>query len=202
MRKILIIMVGTVISISLLSGCGKAPAKGAKKESAIPVKVMKVAIEDLDKALEYVGNIKGRDEAVVYPKVSGKIIEKVKEDGSSVSKGETIAYIDRDEVGLKFEKAPVESPLTGTVGRVYACNPAKPGLAFRIVYCEYQGSTILSKHWCAIRQRKCLNVYQIVRVLHRFEIMQIYPFLTYYFKYVFTQFKSQLAIYIVSFHRM
>ncbi|PIP20490.1 MAG: hypothetical protein COX40_04435, partial [Candidatus Omnitrophica bacterium CG23_combo_of_CG06-09_8_20_14_all_40_11] len=38
---------------------------------------------------------------------------------SPVNKGETIAYIDRDEVGLKFEKASVESPLAGIVGRVY-----------------------------------------------------------------------------------
>jgi len=103
----------------VVSGCGKAPAKSAKKDSAIPVRIMKVALEDLDKALEYVGNIKGRDEAIVYPKVSGKIVEKVKEDGSPVLKGDVIAYIDRDEVGLKFEKAPVESPLTGAVGRVY-----------------------------------------------------------------------------------
>jgi membrane fusion protein (multidrug efflux system) len=119
MRKILLIIVGTIISASLLYGCGKGAAKIAKKDSAIPVKIMKVALEDLDKALEYVGNIKGRDEAVVYPKVSGKIVEKVKEDGSPVLKGDVIAYIDRDEVGLKFEKAPVESPLTGAVGRVY-----------------------------------------------------------------------------------
>jgi multidrug resistance efflux pump len=43
----------------------------------------------------------------------------VKEDGSPIKIGEVIAYIDRDEVGLKFEKAPVESPLSGTVGRIY-----------------------------------------------------------------------------------
>jgi len=30
-----------------------------------------------------------------------------------------IAYIDRDEVGFTFEKAPVDSPLTGIIGRVY-----------------------------------------------------------------------------------
>ena len=46
--------------------------------------------------------------AIVYPKVSGKIMEKAV-DGSAVNKGETIAYIDRDEVGLN-EKAPVEKP--------------------------------------------------------------------------------------------
>ena len=119
MKKIYMSLVVIMSLVLLISGCGKAAAKSPKKESAIPVKIMKVALEDLDKALEYVGNIKGRDEAVVYPKVSGKIVEKVKEDGSPVSKGDVIAYIDRDEVGLKFEKAPVESPLTGTVGRIY-----------------------------------------------------------------------------------
>lgn len=90
-----------------------------KTPEVIPVKVLKVELKEILDALEYSGNIKAQDEARVYPKVSGKIMEKVKVDGSAVNKGETIAYIDRDEVGLKFEKAPVESPLTGIVGRVY-----------------------------------------------------------------------------------
>ncbi len=90
-----------------------------KAPEVIPVKVLKVELKEILEALEYTGNIKAQDEAVVYPKVSGKIMEKVKVDGSAVNKGETIAYIDRDEVGLKFEKAPVESPLAGIVGRVY-----------------------------------------------------------------------------------
>ncbi|MFH1281432.1 MAG: efflux RND transporter periplasmic adaptor subunit, partial [Candidatus Omnitrophota bacterium] len=60
-----------------------------------------------------------QDEATIYPKVSGKIMEKVKEDGALINKGEVICYIDRDEVGLKFLKAPVESTLTGILGRVY-----------------------------------------------------------------------------------
>jgi len=93
--------------------------KMAKKVEGVPVKVMKVELKDVDVALDYAGNIKGRDEALVYPKVGGKIIEMIKEDGSPVTKGDTILFIDRDEVGLEFEKAPVESPLTGFVGRVY-----------------------------------------------------------------------------------
>lgn len=107
-----------IFTVIAISGCGK---KSAVKEvnEIIPVKVIKVKLENINKSLEYVGDIKGQDEAIVYPKVSGKIIEKVKEDGNPIEKGEVIAYIDRDEVGLKFEKAPVESPLAGTVGRVY-----------------------------------------------------------------------------------
>ena len=102
----------------LAAGCGSEKA-AVDKADLIPVKVMKVRTEDVSKALEYVGDVKGQDEAIVYPKVTGKIIEKVKEEGSPVAKGDVIAYIDRDEVGLQFEKAPVEAPLSGTVGRVY-----------------------------------------------------------------------------------
>ncbi len=107
-----------IITVMAIAGCGRKAVLKERNE-AVPVKAMKVVLKDLDRSLEYVGDITGQDEAVVYPKVSGKIIEKIKEDGSIVQKGDVIAYIDRDEVGLKFEKAPVESPLTGMVGRVY-----------------------------------------------------------------------------------
>ncbi|MDD5618021.1 MAG: efflux RND transporter periplasmic adaptor subunit [Candidatus Omnitrophica bacterium] len=102
-----------------LFGCqAKEKAKAGGLQS-IPVKAMKVKRADLYNKLEYTGDIKAEDEVNVYPKTSGKIIEKVKQDGDSVNKGDVIAYIDRDEIGLKFEKAPVESPLTGIVGRTY-----------------------------------------------------------------------------------
>lgn len=100
-----------------LTGC--QPQITNKTEDVIPVKVERVELSELFQSLDYSGNITADEEAIVYPKVSGKIIEKVKEDGSIIKKGETIAYIDRDEVGLKFEKAPVDSPIDGIVGRVY-----------------------------------------------------------------------------------
>ncbi|MCM8783716.1 MAG: efflux RND transporter periplasmic adaptor subunit [Candidatus Omnitrophica bacterium] len=104
----------------MLSGCQKKLE--VKKEvlpETIPVRVIRIKPRDLLETIEYVGDIKAKDEVLVYPKVTGKVIEKVKEDGSFVTKGETILYIDRDEVGFKFEKAPVESPLNGVIGRVY-----------------------------------------------------------------------------------
>ncbi len=103
----------------VLFGCSKKEQAKSGRSAVIPVKVNKVELKDLYDTIEYVGDVKARDEVVVYPKVSGKIIEKAKEDGSPVNKGEAIAYIDRDEVGLKFERAPVDSPLTGIVGRIY-----------------------------------------------------------------------------------
>ena len=109
-----------VIAIFIFIGCQKKEAVVKSEErQIIPVKVKITELKDIYKTLEYVGSIKAEEEAVVYPKVGGKIIEKVKEDGSIVEKGDTLFYIDRDEVGLKFEKAPVESPLDGVVGRIY-----------------------------------------------------------------------------------
>ncbi|MDD4940144.1 MAG: efflux RND transporter periplasmic adaptor subunit [Candidatus Omnitrophica bacterium] len=106
------------VCILLCAGCAKKEETG-QKEEVIPVKAMRVKLKDIAEVLEYTGNIKAQDEAVIYPKVSGKIIEKKKEDGAAVAKGEPILYIDRDEVGFTFEKAPVESPIDGIVGRIY-----------------------------------------------------------------------------------
>lgn len=107
-----------LIIFVILTGCQPKLDKARPLES-IPVKVERVKLQELNETLDYTGDIKAKDEAIIYPKVSGKIVEKVKEDGEPIDKGEAICYIDRDEVGLKFEKAPVESTLTGLVGRVY-----------------------------------------------------------------------------------
>jgi len=113
-RKILVF----IFVILLLNGCSKKPDQAANGR-VVPVKVDKIKLQELYDTLDYTGDIKAQDEAMIYPKVTGKIIEKVKEDGDLIKKGEAICYIDRDEVGLKFEKAPVESTLSGILGRVY-----------------------------------------------------------------------------------
>ncbi len=113
-----IISLVVFLFLFIISGC-QTKEKNGRQQDVIPVKVMQVELKDLNYVLEYAGDIKAEDEAYIYPKVSGKIIEKIKEDGSLVNKGDPICYIDRDEVGLKFQKAPVESTLTGVVGRFF-----------------------------------------------------------------------------------
>ncbi len=100
-----------------LSGCSpRIPQEEAIK---MPVRAIEVKKGVLKEILFYVGDIKAEDEVVVYPKVSGKIIEKVAKEGDLVKEGDILAYVDRDEVGFKFKKAPVESPIDGVLGRVY-----------------------------------------------------------------------------------
>jgi multidrug efflux pump subunit AcrA (membrane-fusion protein) len=108
--------------LGVMAGCGKKnPGNGSNgKSDAVPVNVVEVKPGRLSISHDFVGNIKAEYEAEVYPKVSGKIMEKVKNEGDRVEKDEPLMYIDRDEVGLKFEKAPVQSPIKGVVGLVYA----------------------------------------------------------------------------------
>lgn len=104
--------------VLIFAGCQEKDKAAVEKE-AIPVRVIKVELLSIKNTLDYVDDVKAQDEAIIYPKVNGKIIEKIKEEGDKVNKGDVVAYIDRDEVGFKFEKAPVESPLTGIIGRTY-----------------------------------------------------------------------------------
>ncbi len=129
-----IIIIVLIVFIAMLLLKNKRAQKTSPQQTngmAIPVRVMKVPAQNIQEAVEYVGNIKGQAEVAVYPKVTGKILEKAKAEGDPVKKGDILATIDRDEAGLKFEPAPVESPLAGFVGRVYVdlgtnVNPQSP----------------------------------------------------------------------------
>ncbi len=110
-----VVCAGLVLSAA---GCQEKKARVVQEE-AVPVRVQEVALSSIAESVEYVGDIRGLDEATVFPKVSGKVLEKVKQEGAAVSKGEVLLYLDRDEIGMQYVKAPVESPLTGVVGRLY-----------------------------------------------------------------------------------
>jgi len=83
----------------------------------VTVKVTTVKKDKLQLILNYIGSIKAKDEINVYAKVPGKLVEYTVGEGDKVVKGQTIALIDRDETGLKYELANVESPIAGIVGK-------------------------------------------------------------------------------------
>jgi len=124
------IILGTIVLIVVLIIVGRivAPKRGVKVvsiEEGIPVEVVKVIRRDFKETTSYTGDIEAKERIEVYPRVSGKIIKKNVIEGDRIKKGETIALIDRDEPGFKFEPAPVDSLLAGIVGRVYVDLGAK-----------------------------------------------------------------------------
>ena len=129
MRKKRIIL-GAIILVVVIIIVGRivASKRGAKTvsiEEGIPVEVVEVVKRDLKEIVSYTGDIEAQERIEVYPRVSGKIIKKKVVEGDRIKKGQTIALIDRDEPGFKFEPAPVDSLLAGIVGRVYVDLGAK-----------------------------------------------------------------------------
>lgn len=116
MKKIIVLMLFFVINTT---GCQKAKTPQIQEQPAVLVKVMNVEKGNIREVLSCVGDIKAQEEIIVYSKVSGKLIENTVSEGDIVKKNEVLALIDRDEVGFKFEKAPVVSPIDGIVGRIY-----------------------------------------------------------------------------------
>jgi membrane fusion protein (multidrug efflux system) len=86
--------------------------------SSIVVKAAPLQKERFTVSLDYIGSLKAQDETNVFSKVTGKLVDYSVNEGDQVTKGQNIASIDRDETGLKFELAKVESPISGLVGRI------------------------------------------------------------------------------------
>lgn len=120
---VIILVIILIIGIKILSS--QKGRETVSLEEGVPVEVVKVIRRDLKETISYVGDIEAKERIEVYPRVSGKIIKKNVVEGDRIKKGQTIALIDRDEPGFKFEPAPVDSLLAGTVGRVYVDFGAK-----------------------------------------------------------------------------
>lgn len=98
----------------------KSDTGAAKAADAVPVNVAGVARQTVEETLELTGDIRGLNEARLFPKVPGRLMRKIKDVGDAVAKGEVVALVDRDEPGMKFEPAEVTSPLGGVLTRYFA----------------------------------------------------------------------------------
>ncbi|MBI4669618.1 MAG: efflux RND transporter periplasmic adaptor subunit [Elusimicrobia bacterium] len=115
------IFITTFIFSGIFAGCRSKNAEVLRGDDAeaFMVKMEKSALRNLEEKILLVGSVKARDEAVLYPRVGGKLLKNVLNEGDAVEKNDPVAYIERDEVGAVYEPAPVPSTLTGVVGRIY-----------------------------------------------------------------------------------
>lgn len=107
----------SIIFLSMSVSCVKKNQE--TNDNVFYVQTQKAIRKDLKEEIVLAGNIKGKDEAVIYPRVGGKLIKNLVKEGDFVKKDETISLIKKDEVGVVYEPAPVPSTLDGYVGRVY-----------------------------------------------------------------------------------
>ena len=103
---------------TLLSACGKKPDTAARLDT-FPVKTVQVQARDLEETIILVGSIKAKDEATLFSRVPGKLQANLLREGQAVRKGQAVSLVERDEVGVRYEPAPVPSTLNGVVARLY-----------------------------------------------------------------------------------
>ena len=61
------------------------------------------------------GEIESQNSVSVYPDVSGKIVSTTVLLGSSVKRGDVIAYVDPSQPGERYKQSPVHAPISGSV---------------------------------------------------------------------------------------
>ncbi len=109
----------SVLLIALAAAaCGRKPEAAARLD-AFPVRVEPARRGDIEDVLSVVGSLKARDEATLFSRIDGKLVENLVKEGEPIKKDQPVALVQKDEVGVKYEPAPVPSTLTGIVGRVY-----------------------------------------------------------------------------------
>ncbi|OGR57093.1 MAG: hypothetical protein A2X36_09770 [Elusimicrobia bacterium GWA2_69_24] len=100
------------------AACKRQKAAESRLDS-FPVRVTPAARRDIEETIVLVGSIKAKDEAALFSRVPGKLQRNVLKEGDPVRKGAAVALVERDEVGVRFEPAPVPSTLDGVVARLY-----------------------------------------------------------------------------------
>lgn len=113
---IALIIAGTVFRI--VANRGKS-SQQSEKTTFIPVKVESPKYGDIEETISFVGDIKGEDQAMIYPEANGQLIEYKVKEGDRIQKDTVIAIIDRAQTGMDFEPLKVKSPISGIVGRLY-----------------------------------------------------------------------------------
>jgi multidrug efflux pump subunit AcrA (membrane-fusion protein) len=88
-------------------------------EFVYTVKVKPAEFRPIADSINFVGEIKGINEVSVLPKVMGRLVRKIKEEGSYVKKDEVICEIDRDEPVLKYTLYELKSPIDGILAKYF-----------------------------------------------------------------------------------
>jgi len=96
-----------------------------------PVAVAKAGVGQIRETLTLNGNVKAVKEVNIFSTVTGKIKEIMVREGERVRKDQALAFVERDQAGLKFADAPIESTINGLIKQVMtemgaSVTPASP----------------------------------------------------------------------------
>jgi multidrug efflux pump subunit AcrA (membrane-fusion protein) len=89
------------------------------EEKVVKVTSIKAAVKEINETVDVQGVAEGDPQVKIYPMVPGKFEKPAVKEGASVKKDDVILYINRDIVGMDFQLAPIKSPISGIVTKIY-----------------------------------------------------------------------------------
>ncbi len=121
MKKTKLYVLVLASAAALAAGCRNKDVEALNnlEKDRFLVRTEKAQTRSLEDYILLTGSIKALDEATLYPRTSGKLLKNLLHEGDPVKKDQPVALLERDEVGVVYEPAPVPSTLTGVVGRTY-----------------------------------------------------------------------------------
>ncbi len=104
MRKLIL---ATVLGFLLLSGCGTQQAKTVKATEAppVPANIIAIQAEPFTVTIPVTGTLVSNARVDVKAETTGRVIRFDKEEGSVVSAGETIAWVNDENPRLSLHQA-------------------------------------------------------------------------------------------------
>jgi membrane fusion protein (multidrug efflux system) len=100
--NLLVIFTIIAFGITIIAGCAKKPEE---KPHAVPVKVQKAQLQDVESTTEYVGAVISRKSTDLKPRVDGLIDAILVKDGDFVKKGSVIMTIESSKQGAAAASA-------------------------------------------------------------------------------------------------
>ena len=110
------------LTVLLLGACSNKKEKTELEQletDRFTIESETVSLRDIKQELLLTGSVKAWEEAVIFPRIDGKLRENILKEGDRVKRNQTIALIERDEVGAVYEPVVVPSTISGVIGKTY-----------------------------------------------------------------------------------
>lgn len=117
--KKLVLLLSAALMIAACSGKNDQSDLEKIDKDVFTVTAQTAQKRDVSQNLLLTGTVKAWEEATIFPRVNGKLLQNVLREGDKVSRNQTIALIERDEVGAVYEPVVVPSTINGVVGKTY-----------------------------------------------------------------------------------
>lgn len=121
MRTFRILTPVAAVALAILA-CNPGPRK---VETAAPIEtqglqvaVVDVTAGDIENRLSLSGTIAPTEQVMAFAKVAGKLTQNLVKEGQTVTQGQVVATVNRDEPGQEFKDYQVTAPMAGVVAKV------------------------------------------------------------------------------------